>query len=234
MRRAGWRFGPRPVPTLAAAAMVALTLWLAAWQAGRAGEKQERQAMLEARVREPVVELTGALASAESVLFRRVRARGSYLAEGQIFVDNRQHAGRAGFHVLTPLRLQSGVAVLVLRGWAARTSAYPAPPEAPVPGGPVTVEGLASVPPARFVELSSQTVSGAVWQNLSIEKYRERMRIDVLPVIVLAAAPGAGMTAVVEKPDAGVEKHQEYALTWLALAVTTAVLWVALNLRRAA
>lgn len=227
-------FAPRAVPTLAAAAMVALTVSLGRWQANRAEEKAGRQALLEARVAEAPLTLTGSVGGADDVVFRRVSVRGRYLAAGQIFVDNRIHAGRAGFHVLTPLAVGGGgPLVLVNRGWAARTAAYPAPPEVPVPEGEQVVEGLATIPSTRFVELSADTVSGNVWQNLSIARYAERARREVLPVVVLAVQPAPGLAPVTERPDAGIAKHQEYKLTWYSLAATVVALWVGLNLRKA-
>lgn len=234
MRLAGLEFTPRLVPTLAAAALVALTVWLGRWQAGRAEEKTERQALLEARGREAPLQLTGGVRSADEIVYRHVRARGRFVPEGQIFVDNRIHAGRAGFHVVTPLALGSPeVLVLVNRGWVARTAAYPAAPDVAVPGGEVTVEGLATLPPARFLELSADTVSGNVWQNLSLSRYAARAGRELLPVVILASPPGPGLAAVEEKPDAGVAKHKEYELTWFSLAATVAALWLGLNLRRA-
>jgi surfeit locus 1 family protein len=167
-------------------------------------------------------------------VFRRVVATGAYLPDAQVFIDNRlNESGRAGFHVVTPLRIEgAGHAVLVNRGWIARDAAYPKAPAAPAPAGVVTVHGLAAVPPARVLELSANVVAGEVWQNLSIAKYRELKRIDVLPFVVLANPPSPGLAAVEEKPDAGVARHQEYALTWFSLAATVVVLWLVVNLRR--
>lgn len=233
MRIAGFVFSPRPVPTVAALAMVALTVWLGRWQSDRAEEKAGRQALLEARIAEAPLRLTGPVRSAEALLFRRVRVEGRFVPEGQIFVDNRIHGGRAGFHVVTPLAIGGGGAVvLVNRGWIARSSAYPAPPEVPVPAGERVVEGLATLPPARFLELSADTVTGNVWQNLSLSRYAARAGREVLPVVILASAPAAGLTAVEETPDAGIAKHREYSLTWFSLAATVAALWVGLNLRK--
>jgi surfeit locus 1 family protein len=226
-------FAPRLVPTLAAAAMVALTLSLGRWQVHRAEEKAGRQDLLEKRAGEHPVELKGAGPSPEALLFRRVRASGHYLAAGQIFIDNRIHAGRAGFHVVTPLAIAgSDAVVLVNRGWVGRTADYPRPPPVPVPAGEQSVEGLATVPPARVLELSADTVSGSVWQNLSLARYAAWSGKPTLPVVLLAA-PAPGLAAVVEKPDAGIAKHREYALTWFSLAATVVALWVGLNLRRA-
>jgi surfeit locus 1 family protein len=103
-----------------------------------------------------------------------------------------------------------------------------------VPEGELVVEGLAVVPPARVLELSADTVSGAVWQNLSLSRYAQRTGRAVLPVVLLASPPGEGLVAVEEQPDAGIAKHREYALTWFALAATVAGLWIGLNLKRAA
>ena len=92
--------------------------------------------------------------------------------------------------------------------------------------------GLATLPPRRVLELSGNTVAGDVWQNLSIERYRDVRRMSVLPVVVLADPTGPGLVAIREQPDAGVAKHREYALTWFSLAITVAVLWIVLNLHK--
>jgi surfeit locus 1 family protein len=226
-------FAPGLVTTAAAIAFIALTGWLGLWQVNRGDEKAARQALLEARMHEPPVKLTGAVSSADSLLYRRVRASGEWIAEGQVFIDNQIHEGQAGFFVVTPLRLEgSTAAVLVNRGWVGRGTTYPRPPEAALPKGRVEVSGLAALPPARFMELSGDIVDGNVWQNLSIERYRSRTGVAVLPVVVLQDASAPGLVAVRERPDAGVAKHREYALTWFSLAATALILWIVLNIRR--
>ena len=227
-------FEPRLVPTLAAAALVALTLWLGNWQLNRAQEKRERQALFEARVHDNPVSLTGAVASAEPLLYRRVRVTGTWIPDGQIFVDNQIRDGRAGFTVVTPIAIEGGsAAVLVNRGWVERSRAYPKPPEVAAPRGRGQVSGMATRPPARFLELAEQTVAGNTWQNLSIERYAGRSGLALLPVVVLQEPAAEGLEPVRESPDAGVAKHIEYAFTWFALAATVAALWLALNTKRA-
>lgn len=219
--------------TAIAVATFALLAWLGSWQLGRADEKRGRQALFDARMRESPLVLTGSVPRPEPLLYRRVRARGTWIAEGQVLIDNRIREGRAGFHVVTPLRLEGQrEAVLVNRGWIARGRDYPAAPRVAVPSGPVEVSGIATLPPARVLELSPETVSGNVWQNLSIARYAQRMRLEVLPVVLLADTTAPGLVAVEEKPDAGVAKHLEYALTWFALAATVAALWIVLNVKR--
>jgi surfeit locus 1 family protein len=227
-------FEPGLVPTLAAAGLVALTLWLGNWQLDRAQEKRERQALFEARIHDNPVRLTGAVAGPESLLYRRVRVAGTWVPGAQIFVDNQIRDGRAGFTVITPLAIEgAAAAVLVNRGWIERSRAYPRPPEVAAPAGRAEVAGMATRPPARFLELAEQTVTGNVWQNLSIERFAGRSGLALLPIVVLQEPAGEGLVAVRESPDTGVARHVEYAFTWFALAATATALWLALNLRRA-
>ena len=232
MRIAAFDFKPSRWPTLGAVLLIALTAYLGVWQTHSGDEKEKRQRLLEARMAETAVVLTGSVAPDDALVYRHVRAVGEYDAAGQVFVDNRVMQGRAGYFVVTPLRLRDGATVLVNRGWIARGPSYPAPPPAPPPAGRVEVAGIATVPSSRFLELGPQTVSGNVWQNLTIDRYRQAMKASVLPVLVLSDSPGEGLAAVRETPDAGVAKHREYALTWFSLAATTLVMWLALNLRR--
>ena len=219
--------------TVAAAGLIALTLWLGNWQLDRAQEKRERQALLESRMNDNPLTLTAAGGDAQPLLYRRVRAAGRWMGRRQFFVDNQIHEGRAGFHVITPLELEPGPGVLLVnRGWIARTAEYPRAPVVAVPQGRVEIAGLATRPPERYLELSPQTVAGDVWQNLSIERFALATGLKVAPVVALLDSPPAGLAAIREKPDAGVAKHVEYAFTWFALAATAFALWLGLNFRR--
>lgn len=229
-----YSFRPTLIPTLAAAALIALTVSLGRWQAGRAEEKETRQALLAARQAEGAVRITGPVSSAEPLLYRRLTAAGEWIGAGQVFVDNQSHAGRAGFHVMTPLRLAGSEAVLLVnRGWIARDREYPRAPRVEVPAGRVEVAGTASLPPARFLELSGAGVTGDVFQNLSLERYRDVAKLSVLPFVLLAEVAAPGLQPVREAPRwMGAEKHREYALTWFSLAATAFALWIFMNLRR--
>src|SRR5258705_7377356 len=132
-------------------------------------------------MKEAPVLLTGSVESPEPLVYRHVRASGQWVAEGQIFIDNQVVEGRAGFQVVTPLRLDGRKeAVLVNRGWVARSADYPRAPSVAVPAGRVEVAGMATLPPRRVLELASTTIAGNVWQNLSIERYAAQTGTTVL------------------------------------------------------
>ena len=214
-------------PTIGAAALIALTLSLGRWQTLRAEEKQARQALLETRTRETPLYLTGAVDSAEPLLFRRVRAAGHWIPRGQIFVDNQIRGGRAGFHVITPA-VEATKGSVLLTAVVARSGDYPPRSLIAVPAV-VEVTGRRTLPPS--VLSSGRHHGGDVWQTFST-RYAAHTGTAVLPVLVLADAPAPGLAAVRENPDAGIARHREYALTWFSLAALALGLWIVLNLRK--
>ncbi|MEO8101426.1 MAG: SURF1 family protein [Betaproteobacteria bacterium] len=223
------RFRPTFAPSLAALGVVLLTGYLGLWQQHRMEEKQALQREFEARSGQPPLVLNAATRD-PAMRFRQARAVGEWRSAGQIFLDNQVKDEVVGYHVFAPLKLAgSDTFVLVNRGWVARGSTYPVPPAMVVPPGPVSVAGQLTLPSARFFELSAQFVQGSVWQNLTIERYRDAMHLDVLPLVLLAQGTPAPLQPVTEHPDARASKHMEYMLTWYSLAVTAIVLWVALN-----
>ena len=108
------------MPTLVALVLVVVTISLGNWQMRRADEKRALQAQHDAAERDEPVDLTAAGSNVDSLVGRRVRVRGRFVSEFDVYVDNRTHRGVAGFHVLTPLRIAGSEShLLILRGWIA-------------------------------------------------------------------------------------------------------------------
>ncbi|MDX2219781.1 MAG: SURF1 family protein [Burkholderiales bacterium] len=226
------KFRPSLIPTLAAGLAVAATVSLGNWQQGRAAEKLAVQSQLQERQVLGPQWVRGDEGNTEPLTFRRVVARGQFETDRQIFLDNKNQGNRVGVHLLTPFRLEStGRVILVNRGWLARPREYPNMPVIPAPSEKVEVAGLAVPPIRRFVELSDNTVQGALWQNLTIDRAAAHLREPVFPLILLSNVPAPGLAAVSERPDLGIEKHQGYAFQWYALASLVVVLWLGLNFR---
>jgi len=78
------------------------------WQLDAGRAELRLQAEYDSRQQQPAVRLVSVLENPDTLRFRRVIARGRYEPEQQILIDNRVHRGQAGYHVLTPLRLEDG------------------------------------------------------------------------------------------------------------------------------
>jgi surfeit locus 1 family protein len=234
------RFGPIEfraslVPTVAAAVAVALTASLGRWQLSRAEEKRGLERDYATMQTAPPLMLTSNESDAAAFRFRRLVGEGEYLPARQIFIDNQMKRESAGYHVITPLRIgDSGRYVLVNRGWIARGPDYPTAPQVPVPTGRVRVEGYGALPVKRFLELSSDTIAGDVWQNLTFERYRRATGLELLPVILVQTAGNDdGLVAVHERPDFGIATHEGYAFQWFALTAAIVAIYFFVNTRHA-
>ena len=232
---APYKFKPRLITTLAAAAGLAATLALANWQLGRAQEKEEARARLDALSKGPPVTLPAAEVKAGDVLWRRVKVSGRFDPKYTVFLDNRVYHGVPGYHVVMPVAIAGGDRyVAVDRGWIAGTGDRSRLPQVKTPEGPVEITGLAVVPSRRFLELSTNVVEGNVWQNLTLERYRRAVPVALQPVLIQQESPlDDGLTRDWPPPDLGIQMHYGYAFQWAALGVTILVIYLVTHVRRA-
>jgi cytochrome oxidase assembly protein ShyY1 len=216
---------------LAAAAGIAVTVSLGNWQTRRAEQKLALQAQRDAAERAAPLEVSARdLAELPRRVPLRVKLRGRFEHDRTVWLDNRMMDGRAGFVVVTPLRIEgTDVAILVMRGFVARDPAdRQRLPAIGTPEGDVTVEGLALAELPRLLELGAAPPPGtlpAIWQNLDYETFERASGRRVARVVVQQRSDSAdGLARHWPRPSAGVEKHRGYAFQWYALAALLAVL----------
>src|SRR5262249_34590664 len=75
--------------------------------------------------------------------WRTLSATGTYDVGHEVLIRNRSYQGQPGFHVVTPLKLADGRALLVNRGWVPLTEDGSTPKPPPPPAGSVTGTGPA-------------------------------------------------------------------------------------------
>ena len=229
-----WRFAPRLWPTLAAAALIVLTVSLGNWQTERAAYKRLLQARVDAGERYPVLRIGPERVNKAQVLYRRVQAVGVFEPKHEIWLDNRIYNGVAGYHVLTPLKLDGGnTYVLVNRGWLPVGTSRNVRPHVNTIAAEVKIEGYAFDPNTRYFELSNSPPQGQLWQNLNFERYTARSRLNLQPFLLQQRNDtGDGLIRDWPRPDTGAAMHVSYAMQWYGLAATLGVLWLVLNLKR--
>lgn len=231
----------RVVVWLAALAAIGATARLGLWQLDRAAQKEALQQALEAQRQRPALapaEWPRDARAAAALQHRRVTAQGEWLAARTVYLDNRVLAGRAGFHVLTPLRLEHGAALLVQRGWVARDAAertrivLPPPP-----AGLQTVTGRLALAPSRMFDLAPGG-SGPIRQNLELEAFGQETGLSLLPWVLVQEdgdAPVAdGLVRRWPAPALGADKNRAYAAQWFGLAALFAALLIWFQLIRPA
>lgn len=230
------RFRPAPLPTLAAALLFPVLVWLGLWQLDRAGEKRALSSAFERGAGTPLALEEAAAAD----LYRRVRAGGRYDSERQFLIDNMVHQGRNGFYVLTPLApAGGGPALLVNRGWVPQDPARRRLPEVAVAETPRELDGRVGKLPAAGLRLGEAQREAASWPNVrqfpEISELEQALGTKLRPwVLLLDPAAPDGYLREWRPPALGPERHLGYALQWFALAATLLVIWIVLTWKRSA
>lgn len=247
----GWRLWWGVVLLLA---VTAATAALGFWQLDRADQKRAIQARIDAARAQPALALSPDVAGDELVAWRQAWARGTWQPGQTVFLDNRNHDGRPGFWVVTPLCLSSpdaqpepdmqvadcDRAIAVLRGWVARPApGQPLPELLPLPASQV-VEGRLLEHLPRLYELGNlmpgdaEPAAALSWddgmpllQNLTLADYASATGLVLLDAVLEQSTDtGDGLLREWAGPPVDVDKHLGYALQWFAFA---AIAFIALG-----
>jgi surfeit locus 1 family protein len=221
----------RPVATAVTAAAVLLFVVLGNWQLGRAAEKRDLDEEF-ARA-EPALPLPPA--SIDVPRYQRVIASGSYDSDHQFLLDNMGEAGVAGVHVLTPLLLSDGNAVLVDRGWVPFGASRDALPDVAVAGTSRTVAGRMDRLPRPSIRLEAPATES--WPRMTsfpeMNELASQLGRDLHPqLILLDPREPDGYVRNWRVPGTTSIRHLGYAIQWFAFAATAVAIWFALGLRR--
>ncbi|HEX5686685.1 MAG TPA: SURF1 family protein [Ideonella sp.] len=233
------RARPRWLILLAALALMALTARLGWWQLDRAAQKKALQTAIEAQADAsalPASALPADEPEATRQRYRRITLQGQWMAEHTVYLENRQMRGRPGFFVLTPLKLPTGDAVLVQRGWLPRDlvdRTRIAPYR--TAEGEVQIQGRIVPWPSHLTALGAEA-SGAIRQNLDFADEAARVQRALRPFAIAELdQPGHAKDGLLRDwpmPAVDVHKHYGYAAQWFALCALTAGLYVWFQLIR--
>lgn len=218
------------------AALAVTMVSLGFWQLRRLDEKRDRNALIESRMDQPVVPAEDLLAPGDGnpevgdARFRQVTATGAYDDDATVEVRNRTQDGVAGAWLVTPLVLDGGAQVGVLRGFVS-FAPDGAVVKAPAPEGEVTVTGLV-VDPDSFDGTAPQDLEPLLAGD------------DILSGLVLAEestppepsaadATNAEPTSIltVPPPELSEGPHLGYAAQWFIFS-TIAIVGYPIVLRR--
>jgi surfeit locus 1 family protein len=192
----------------------ALFIRLGVWQLSRRAERLAQNAVLEARLALPSLDLTGGApamsAEPDSLRFRRVRARGRFDFSHELVEAGRSFQGAPGVHVLTPLLLSDGVGVLVDRGWVYSADGRTVELGALREPDSAEVEGVLGLPVGRWSVRPDTLRPGYILVPAVLRR-----------TVAAPDAPAALRPVPLPVLDAG--PHLSYALQWFSFAAIALV-----------
>lgn len=216
-------------------------IMLGLWQLDRHSEVAADNAVGRQRMETAPVPLLVALAEAaddsDSLQYRRVTVRGVYAASDEILIRSKVHPiGGAGFHLVTPLLIEEGPAILVNRGWVPLVLDTPPVVEAAPGEGSVTVTGWIELTQARPAFGPADPPDGRLerMNRIDIERIGRQLDYDLAPVYLVAEEMGDGLPEPIDRPrfdDAG--PHLGYAIQWFGFALVGIVGYFFLARKRA-
>lgn len=206
---------------------------LGTWQLNRSAERRaELHAFAQAAMSTPAPDVP---ADAADDSYRRVVLTGRYASDRQVLLDNMTHEGLRGYHVLTPLYTDSGVA-LVNRGFIAAGADRSLLPDVAVSENRRRVAGLAAPYFRRGLQLE---------EPLDLDSWPSRMTyptVEQLRDLIDSRLPDRQVLLADSEPDGFIrawvpygltpERHLAYAVQWYGLAAAAFGIWLAVTLKR--
>ena len=234
-----WAFARRPFwlfSHLFALSVVSLFFVLGLWQLDRHGERQDLNALIEARTAE-VTDLTampdGGPDGAE-LDYRRVTATVTYIDEDFVRIANRSQGGVAGRHVVAIAELADGSAIAINRGFVPSNAEVDLDS---VPTGQTEVSGWLRATVAQGLIGATDSGEGDVLPRFDTEQVAARLGRP-LPTVWLQLAPDddGGLATFPDPfplPPLDEGPHRSYAVQWFIFATLGIIFYGALVWRRA-
>ena len=233
------RFFLRPrwiVGHLAVVLAIVVMANLGVWQLRRLDERRAYNQLVAGRTSAAtadladLVELDGDAAATD---FRRVRATGRFDGTEDVLIGYRSLNGISGHHVVTPLVLDDGTAVLVNRGWVPAHYAEDWPvAEAASPDGVLEVTGYLRAPETRgsFGPRDPDDGELRIVSRVDVDRIARQIDAPVRPfwIQMETPVPADGIPVPVPVPDLGEGNHLSYAVQWFFFAAGAGVGWVVL------
>ena len=235
-------FKPSLIGTLLTLICIPLFIKLGYWQYDKAILKQKIQASFANISHNKNPNLKDYLANTALLEFKKVEVNGQYETQFQILIDNKVENSLAGYHVITPFKIQgTDTYVLINRGWIQGRDKRADLPEFDTPKGEISLQGMAWIPTKKIFTLedtTQKTVAGQkwslVWQNLDMQKYVKSAPIKILPMIIKldSESKAGGFVRHWEMSAERIVTHLGYAYQWFGFAFATLMIYLYLSIKR--
>ena len=221
--------------TLLVLAALAVLARLGIWQLDRLELRRAFNAHYSEVMDMPPLEISTASAEDLSAMeYRAATVTGVYDYEHQIALRNRYHDNVYGYHLLTPLILSDGSAILVERGWIpASGNETPADWRKYDQPGQITLSGilrLGQEPEMGGVpdpELAEGQTRLEFWNNVNLARIQSQIPTPLLPVFFQPDYdPADSQPPIIPaRPEIEISEgpHFGYAIQWFTFAVMLAL-----------
>jgi surfeit locus 1 family protein len=224
-------FAPTLFPTLFTLAALPVLLALAFWQVERLEWKKNLIAMIERNMASEPIDATTLIDLWPEKMYNRMRATGIFMHDKEMYRIAPSRDMKAGYHVLTPLKMNNGYIVLVNRGWVPIEKRDPATRKETQTKSRVTVTGIMRIPGGPRWFQPANDPEKNVWYSFDLEMMEQKIgkaaEFKLVPYIIDADKTPPGVIPVGGQTQLDIpNNHLSYAITWFSLSLSLLVIYV--------
>lgn len=213
-------------PTIITFVMLAGLIGLGTWQVQRLHWKQDLIQQIAKRMQQPPIDAF-TVTDPQNSEYRPIFASGSFVVGQEFYMHAISLRGEDGYHILAPMKLNSGAFLLVDRGWVPVSLRDPGMRNAGINYGATQVTGLLRLEHHRWMQPKDYPL-GNDWYGYKLKEMAAQNGLpDFLPFVLEADAtpndggyPVGGQTRV-DIPN----NHLMYAFIWYSLALALLVIY---------
>jgi surfeit locus 1 family protein len=222
----------RRTAKLVAAASVVTIVCIAAgiWQLARLQQKRDRNDAIRAGLAAAPLVVEGRFPGGtdpDGLRYARARATGTYDVDHEVVLYGRTQDGQAGNHVVTPLVLADGSAIVVDRGWVPLAMDDPPVEAARPPSGTVSVLGVLLGSEGGLPgEAGPEGPPVTTVARLDLAAIQAQVPYPIAPVslVLQEQAPAAGaLPRPAPLPELSEGPHLSYAIQWFCFAAIAVI-----------
>lgn len=218
---------------------IPLFIKLGLWQYNKAELRKEIQSSYNASLDQHALVLPDNLTDVDAWKYKKVKVKGQYETKYQILLDNQVEENVAGFHVITPLRLDgSNDYVLINRGWVAGGANHTDIPTINTPDHSLEIIGFVWVPSKKIFSLESDNEKSSwktVWQHMDMERYQKSIPIHILPLVIKldSKSNAGGFVRKWQLPASKIATNMGYAYQWFGFTIASILIFLFTSIKKA-
>ena len=228
------KFRPFLWLTIVAFPTLLFLVGLGSWQLQRLQWKNDLITSFESRAAAEVIAVPAADAGLDDVEFRRLSLDGVFQHDKEVFLTGRTYEGNAGFHVVTPFKLDDERIILINRGWVSEDYREPAKRAFSQTTGTLAVAGILRRPGVKGYFVPENEPDNGFWFTLVPSQINQHLDLGAVAIDQFYA-DAVRTSDVVTLPIAAKTKlnlrnaHLSYALTWYGIALALIGVYVSFH-----
>ena len=218
-------------PTIFSVLSLIILISLGTWQVKRLIWKEKIIDFYIKQFENKVINLNHINDLTGDIQYRKVKATGIFLNEKEIHITGKTYEGNAGFHVVTPFKMNNGKLVLINRGWVSEKYRNKDTRSFSLINEETYVTGIVRMPQKKGYFVPDNDPENNFWftiKPVEIKKYLQLNSTDFFNNFYIDALRDGKK---IELPI-GVKgklnfrnQHLNYAITWYSLALVLTIIY---------